>query len=78
MGELNDEQKLEIKRAKMREYMRNRRKTILTENGKSYSDYIYRLNYDYRQREKDRKTNYRLKKQEWKEFQKSMPYFLTN
>jgi hypothetical protein len=75
---ITEEEKLERKRAYMKEYMRNRRKTLLTEDGKSYDNYIARLNYDYLQRECLRGKNRNMKKKEWNEFKRSMPKFLTS
>jgi hypothetical protein len=74
---LNDEEKRIKRREYMRQYMQHRRKTVVTENGKSYDNFKLRLNYEYRQRESIRLKKYFDKKREWKKFQKSMPHFLT-
>ena len=77
MEPLTPEQITEQRRTYIREYWRNRRQNNLTENGVSYYDWKQRQKPEYKEREKLRMKNKRLKIKEYKIFKESMPYFLT-
>jgi hypothetical protein len=77
MEPLTPEQITERRRTYIREYWRNRRQNILTENGVSYYDWKQRQKPDYKEKDRIRHRKIYAKKHQYQIFKNAIPHFLT-